>query len=278
MRKYLTIVLAFVLFACTVQLDEISKSVPGQATPDASALALMKRSHAFPFDSAALLVSNLLAIPNLNKTVATYGGGGTFPASLFQVSTENAGIIFWYGFDARKKEIFLALEQLKSYDVHNMPTHPMSKTLYRPLTTFKNTVTGQPEKTTVKNNLARQVISDNGVVTIDNVTLTRHMNSFDSLLARMPDANGERYNKYLFSFFHDKRDGLFETFTGQGGKNGLVRYYFGYDEHDVPNRIRVVLIAVDANGRNVTAANGAARTNGDDGLTLQRSWPPPAGN
>lgn len=278
MKKYLSLPLVILMMACTLQLQEDADTalITERLQNDANMMALMKRSHKFPFDSAAVLVSDMLAIPALNKMAGTFAAGGTFPAELFRVSPDSSGIILWHGFDPATNEIFLSLEQLKSYDVYNLPKRPTGKKLIRSSSTFKSAATKQFDRTSVETYLRNEVITDNRVEEIDNATLQKHMNSFDSLLSTMPDSNGEKYNQYLFNFFHDNRDGTFEKFLDQAGKNGYVRYYFGYDEKDKPNRIRVILVAVDAQGRNVTSINTNGRTNDDgDGLTLQKSWPPP---
>jgi len=278
MKKYVPLLLLLLTMACTLQLDEeaTTATISERVQNDANMMALMKRSHKFPFDSAALLVSDMLAIPALNKMAGSFAAGGTFPVELFRVSPDSSGIIFWYGFDPDKKEVFLALEQLKNYDVYHLPTGPTGATLIRSASTFTSAVTTPFDRASVKSHLQNETITNNEIEEIDNVTLRRHMNSFDSLLSTMPDNKGEKYNEYLFSFFHDSKDGTFEQFLSQAGKNGYVRYYFGYDEHDTPNRIRVILVAVDEQGKNITGTNAGGRTNsGDDGLTLQRSYPPP---
>ena len=280
MKKHLAILWLVTLMSCTLQLDEPADSavVAERLKTDANMTALMKRSHRFPFDSSALLVSNMLAIPALNRMAGSFAAGGTFPAYLFRVSPDSSGIILWYGFDPKTNEVFLSLEQLKKHDVYNLPKGPAGRTLIRPAT-FTNAATNQFDKTSVKAHLKNEVITTNEVRENDNTTLRRRMNSFDSLLSTMPDSEGVKHNQYLFSFFHDSRDGVFEKFLDQAGKDGYVRYYFGYDERDVPNRIRVILVAVDAQGRNVTSINATGRTNGDgDALTLQRSFPPPPDN
>ncbi len=274
--KKLPLLGLLLLAACSLQLDETADSavITERLQNDANMMALMKRSHKFPFDSAALLISDMLAIPALNKMASSFAAGGTFPADLFRVSPDSSGIILWHGFDPATNEVFLSLEQLKSYDVYNLPKRPTGKKLIRSSSTFKSAAVKQFDRTSVETYLRNEVITDNTTEEIDNVTLQKHITSFDSLLSTMPDSNGEKYNQYLFSFFHDNRDGTFEKFLNQAGKSGYVRYYFGYDEKDKPNRIRVILVAVDAQGRNVTSINRSGRTQ-EDGLTLQRAFPPP---
>jgi len=279
MKKFVFPLLLALLAACTLQLEEEvnSAEIADRLKRDANQVALMKRSHKFPLDSAAILVSDMLLIPTLNKMANSFAAGGTFPARLFRVSPDSSGIILWYGFDPHSREVFLALEQLKNYDVANMPKYPTASKLVRSASIFTRTITSPVDRLSIKTQFQNERITDNEVQSIDNATLRKRMNSFDSLLRTMPDGKGEKYNQYLFSFFHDSRDGTFDNFLDQAGRNGYVRYYFGYDERDKPNRIRVILVAVDADGRNVTSINAGGRTNDEgDGVTLQKSWPPPS--
>ncbi len=101
----------------------------------------------------------------------------------------------------------------------------------------------------------------------------RYITSADSLLDRYRDANGERYNNYMFGFFSVLHEAGFNDFVASAGPNGYIRYYFGYDERDRPNRIRIILMAVNAKGVNLAIARVM-----DDPTSMQRSWPPPPDN
>ena len=194
--KKLPLLGLLLLMACTLQVDETADNavITERLQNDASMMALMKRSHKFPFDSAVILVSDMLAIPALNKMAGTFAAGGTFPAELFRVSPDSSGIILWHGFDPATNEVFLSLEQLKSYDVYNLPKQPTGRKLIRSSSTFKSAAANQFDRTSVKTYLRNEVINDNTTEEIDNATLQKHMNSFDSLLSNMPDSKGEKYN------------------------------------------------------------------------------------
>jgi hypothetical protein len=241
-----------------------------QAPAPVPAIDLFKRSHKIPFDSAALLVSDALNNESLNKVLSSYSFGGTFPVKLFRISPDSSGIILWSSFKGGKKpEFYLALEQLKSYDTTNLPKAPTSKNLARPLLLFKNTMMKPYNTSSVKKFIESQTIAKNGATSIDNASVVKNINSFDSLMAAMPDGNGKKYNEHPFSYFRESTDGTFSKFLDQAGPNGFVRYYFAFDEKEKPNRIRVILVAVDAIGKNITSINGS------EALILQKSVPPP---
>lgn len=226
---------------------------------------LSKHNHQIPFDSAALLISDLFNIPALSNLATTYALGGTFPVNQFNVGKDSSGVILWSCFKPGPKPgLFLALEHLKEYDIKNPPTTPLSKILAQPEFTFKDN-NPQHDAPAVEQYLETQIISKNGSTPIDNAIVVKHIHSFDSLLGTLP----EKYNAYPFSYFQRNDDGVFEKFLDQARPNGFVRYYFGYDEKEIPNKIRVILVAVDAAGKNIV------KTEAGSAVILQRSIPPP---
>lgn len=273
----------FLLAACSGNKKPTAETAVTDALLEAPAPApvddLAKRSHKIPFDSAALLVSDALNNASLNKVLTSYSFGGTFPVKLFRVSPDSSGIILWSCYKGGKKpEFYLALEQLKSYDTTNLPKAPTSKNLMRPQFLFKNTMARPYTTPAVKKFIENQVIPRNGATSIDNASVVKNINSFDSLMAAMPDGSGKKYNEHPFSYFRESTDGTFSKFLDQAGANGFVRYYFAFDEKEKPNRIRVILVAVDAAGKNITRTAATATTSAGDALILQKSIPPPPYN
>lgn len=237
-----------------------------QAPAQAPVIDLTKRSHKISLDSASLLVSNILNIPALNKVVSSYALGGTFPVKSFRVLPENSGIILWSCVtEGKNPELFLALEQLKSYDTARLPKSPASQSLMRPQFLFKNAMTAPYTAASARKFIEGHTITKNGELPITNGEVVNGMDGFNLLMGTMP----ERYNKYPFSYFRESEDGTFKQFLDQAGENGFVRYYFGFNETEKVNLIRVILVAVDAAGKNITSINGG------EALILQRSWPPP---
>lgn len=226
---------------------------------------LSKHNHRISFDSAALLISDLFNIPALSNLATTYALGGTFSVNSFNVGKDSSGVILWSCFKpGATPGLFLAVERLKEYDIKNPPKAPLSKILAQPDFTFPDN-NPQHDAPAVRQYLETQVISKNGSTPIDNASVVKHIHSFDSLLETLP----EKYNAHPFSYFQRNEDGVFEKFLDQARPDGFVRYYFGYDEKEIPNKIRVILVAVDATGKNIIkTATGSA-------VILEKSFPPP---
>lgn len=236
-----------------------------QAPVDSAAYDLTKHNHRISFDSAAMLISDLYKVPSLENLASTYALGGTFPVSQFNVGKDSSGVILWFCFKAgTSPELFLALERLKEYDIKNPPKEPVSKVLAKPDFTFKDS-DPQHDVPAIERYLESQVSTKNASGPIDNATVVRHIHSFDSLQATLP----EKYNTYPFSYFQRNDDGVFEKFLDQARPNGFVRYYLGYNEKEIPNKIRVVLIAVDAAGRNIINMDE------ETAVILEKATPPP---
>lgn len=266
MKKQLLVFLVLLLAnaACTPKKQTETSTQSLLRTP-LDSIALAKHNHQISFDSAALLISDLYTIPALGNLATTYALGGTFSVNSFNVGKDSSGVMLWSCFKpGPAPELFLALERLKQYDNRNPPATPVSKTLSRPDFTFRDN-NPQHDAPAIRQYLETQVISKNGSTPIDEATVLRHIHSFDSLQATLP----EKYNAYPFSYFQRNDDGVFEKFLDQARPNGFVRYYFGYDERKETNRIRVILVATDESGRNII------RTAGGDAVLMEYAWPPP---
>jgi hypothetical protein len=266
MKKQLHLILLplIVSAACTPKKQADSVTTQSLLQVPAGAVNLSTHNHQIPFDSAALLISDLFKMPALSNMVTTYALGGTFPVNDFNIGKDSSGVILWSCFKpGPKPELFLALERLHKYDTTNVPPAPLNKILTRPEFTFKDS-NPQHNAPAIERYLETQVIPNNGSKPIDNATVAQHIHSFDSLQKTMP----EKYNARPFSYFQRNDDGIFEKFLDQARPNGFVRYYFGY-ETKVPNKIRVILVAVDSAGRNII------RTASGEAILMEASWPPP---
>jgi hypothetical protein len=85
------------------------------------------------------------------------------------------------------------------------------------------------------------------------------------------------FNEDCGAFFQNNIDtttenplGLLTRFVNQEGAVGM-RYYFALDTTDKRNKIRIFLIATDAQGNNMLKAK---RLDAEDPLILQKSIPP----
>lgn len=274
----LTIILLFLLAAVTFSCRQSEMvDTPGALrtqSPSAVPFAVGGHAHKFPLDSAFGLMANLSRTPVLSDLTARYGWGGSFPVSAFRVGSANQGVLLWYCFQGgANPRFFLALEQLKSYDPANMPKQPSGDLLVVPTGTFKNPFTKASDPAAFSEFIARPQPDPAGWQFLGADVVNRYIKSADSLFRQRTDGSGDRYNYYPFGFFSVLHESDFNSFLDKAGKDGFVRYYFGYDEKDRPNRLRIILLTADGTGR----ASLSLRTAGDPGA-MQKSWPPPPFN
>jgi hypothetical protein len=218
-------------------------------------------------DAASQLVSNYLQHPKLN--LHNYTLGGVFPVMDFTPDSTNEGILMWYCFDAATRQVFMAVENYAHYDTANLPKHPIQPVLQKPETSFTYSGASPAEKDVKTFILSQKVTGTSS--TIDNASVARYVNSFDSLMQKTVDAAGESYQKYPFNYFIWGDD--YNTFVSWAGKDGFIRYYLAYGEQYKSNRVRIVLTATDKDGN--TKTGGEQLLNTGDGQGLQSGWPPP---
>lgn len=254
---------------------EMARDSELRTTDESGMIPIGGHAHQYPIDSSVKLMSNLLQTEGLDQVTEVYGWGGSFPASAFRVSSVNQGVLLWYCFrGGEDPALFLALEHLKEYDPHNLPRHPVNNELTLPTTIFYSSPVDLTSEASIRDYLR----SASGDLPLWNTAradvIHAYVVSADSLFGMYRDPQGERYNNYMFGFFSVRHESAFDAFVESAGENGYIRYYFGYDERDRPNRIRIILMAVNAKGEN----RSMLRTNDDGGSSMQRSWPPPPDN
>lgn len=274
MNKVLPILLVC-LAAC--QLPDVETRGALRTTGPDGILALSGHAHEYPVDSSVTLLSNLAGAAKLVSLTSDFGWGGSFPVSAFRVSSANQGILLWYCFKGGSNpQMFLALEQLDDYDPANLPTSPISSELLVPSVVFRNNFQGASDASSVRDLLGSHTGDQSEWSTLAAADVNRYILSADSLFNFVTDSQGERYNRYMFGFFSARHEAGYDNFLDRAGENGYIRYYFGYDEKDRPNRIRIILMATDSRGVNQAFAR---TTHEEDGCgSLQRSWPPPPDN
>ncbi len=256
------------------QLPEVQTDGALRTAGSSGILPLGGHAHQYALDSSVLLLSNLAGAAKLADLTTDFGWGGSFPAAAFRVSEANQGVLLWYCFKGgNNPQLFLALEQLNDYDPANLPKKPISSELIVPSTIFRNSLQGLSDKGSVRDFLRSQDGDQSEWSTLAAADVNHYILSADSLFNSVTDSQGERYNHYMFGFFSVRHEAGYNDFLDRAGENGFIRYYFGYDEKDRPNRIRIILMTVDSRGVNTAIA----RTN-DDESTLQKSWPPPPDN
>lgn len=261
--------LLLVVAAC--QVDMVKTDGALRTLSDSEIMPLNGHAHQFALDSSVRLMANLAGSPGLSQLATSYGWGGSFPVSAFRVSSANQGVLLWYCFrGGNNPQLFLALEHLSDYDPANLPSQPISQELVGPTSTFRSTFGSGSDEGRIRDFIQSQSGDGTNWVTFAAEDVNRYIESADSLFNQTRDQNGDRYNNYMFGFFSVRHEAAFDAFLDRAGENGFVRYYFGYDERDRPNRIRIILTVADSR----SSFRGSSRTN-DGGESMQRSWPPP---
>lgn len=238
-----------------------------------------------PIEKAAELTYGYVTHPQLTKVFKGQPIGGTFPKSFFEVKSPDGGVLLWFCYKGGKKpEFFLALEQITEYDTAaHFPKQPSAAILKKPKGLFNYNAAAPADKLDVIKFFQGHKVVQNDYEDISNSDVQKYVASFDSLMNVNLASNGRKYSKYSFCFFDKKRDFNektktffdvpdYEDFLKQTPDDGFVRYYFGFDDNDKPNRIRVVLFSANSNGANITTVSGA------DAIILQKSFPPPPYN
>ncbi|MBL7851318.1 MAG: hypothetical protein JNN04_10485 [Cyclobacteriaceae bacterium] len=268
LTKSMTVIL---LSLASCGQPEPTSDVALRTTDSAGIIPIGGHAHLFPTDSSVRLMFNLVSSAQLAKYSENFGWGGSFPASAFRVSAINQGVMLWYCFrGGSRPDLFLALEHLEEYDPHNLPRGPIQTELTVPTAIFRVNPESLKSESDIRDYL-KETGDVSGWKTLNAGEIRRYIASADSLFTLYPDIHGERYNSYMFGFFSARHEAAFDAFIASAGENGYIRYYFGYDERERPNRIRIILMAVNAKGVN----QAMARVSEEGYGTMQRSWPPP---
>ena len=233
----------------------------------------MKKDFKISLQEAAWYVYSFLRNPELGRLAKEEALGGTITKAglLRALPLKFKGAMGWFcrnmKKDPRFPPLFIAFEK-GEYDIGQVPPVPKTDPLIYPIETF--TFSSDLSEENVRNmifNDQRSFTDPDGE--IYQVDLLDFIN-------RLPiDPMGQPYNRYACSFFETEIDSDLRNFLSTPGL-AAVRYYFGYNDsdiyHNLSNRIRVIFIGVDAQGKNIPPA-GAIDV--PTFSMLQNSWPPP---
>ncbi len=238
-----------------------------------------EKSFKVSFDKAAWLIYAFLKQPELGKMALEEAIGGTVTSDVFNPIRigDYYGTMGWMcrnNGNEKFPKFFLALEDGK-YNIGNVPGSPQSETLACPNHTFKY------EREVNEANVVEMLKQDtHGLdkTKIENLKDDKiDWKSVVSFIYKIPsDPIGNLYNWYPCSFF-ENRGKVNNDITDFMGDDRIraVRYYFGYDDSDKSyfdsNRIRIILIGVDENGKNIIPEDRKVATSS----LLESSWPPP---
>lgn len=216
------------------------------------------------FDETARLISDLLQKTTLNNISKGISIGGVFNADQFRLQPGMNGVLLWFCYNPGPSDLpgfFMSVEQIPQYQgIVPVP----GPNVIRPVNVFTYTE-NDIDPLTVKSYLLRQPsIRSNTGLPIPAGEVSNLTTNFKSLMTIASDVYSDPYCVYPFSFFGETPSHEIQQFLDQGAVS--VKYFFGYDESERPNRIRVILIAVDSNGNNIL---------GSSAIMLQKSFPPP---
>lgn len=289
-----TIIVSAVMVCCTDKKSPSSSATDSlqieslKQTPSKSNFTYQEgvMSGKFYLDSAATEVSSLLHDSTLHDLARTYAFGGTFRIDDFfpkSIHDTLQGVVMWFcynPFDSNiKHKIFTSIEPR---DTRTQSNRPLSPRLNIPDNTFpfRGSKTDIPS---IKKFLIDHQIrpATNQTSPIDSSRVQTFMRYFNQYRLANPNPHGHPYVKYLGALFQNNKEkrtdteGLLTRFVNQPGAE-YVRYYLGYNENQGQNnnKIRIILVAVDGAGRNITRVEVPHATAFQEALLLQKSVPP----
>lgn len=223
------------------------------------------------------LIYDFMNDPELKNIGQSWALGGTLPKDVFFTPTGNPthGINMWFCFNNQDMDhpvFFMSVEKRDDFG-HQFPNEPRPSDLVRPVDIFP--YNGTIDRKAIRKYLVNTPEANHDTARpISQTAVKRYAHKFDSLLSRHLDATGQRRCEVPFSFFQNVNISfqgattpILDAFVRQSGTTH-VRYYFGYNPSENVNKIRVILFAVDENGKNIIAED----KNG--GIIVQKSVPP----
>lgn len=257
--KNIFFLILFLFLACSTD------HVPSQT------VSAKSYSHRVSLDVAATIVKDFLNERPLYELATTYGMGGTFPASLFDLSDDDKSVMLWFCLDEENKRFFLTLEQTAvGNNPESLPAFATSSKLYMPSSIFHYPSSESTDVSTVRQCLIAYSSKEKGARYIDTIDSTK-VNGLIKNFNKWQAQNGE-YCKYAFSCFKEDTEKSIKQLVEAAGNGGFIRYYFSFEKQDelgrdIINKIRITLVPVSANGRNY-------RVSEENAVILQRSIPP----
>ena len=231
---------------------------------------LLTTSYKISLDDAADLILAFIKEPGLSNLAHAEAIGGTVSKEAVRgLDLIYKGYMSWY---CRNPEggnfpkLFMAFED-GEYEIANVPENPRLINLAYSGSTF--VYENQPTIQSVK----QMLLTDSRPLKEDKKISNQEVSR---LINNMPkDGAGINYNEYPCSFFENRgvlNNDMDDLLTE---KVVAVRYYFGYDndpKYKDSNRIRIIMIGVDENGKNILTGESPAIATSE---IVQNSWPPP---
>ena len=216
--------------------------------------------HQITYDSARSLIYEFLK--QVTDAGETIGLGGTIAREdlYAQASTRVPGTIGWYCFNFEDRisslpSFFMAFET-NAVDYEPTPSSCINEVLYFSGSAFTYNGEVSPQGVDYFLQSQEQIPGTTSDISDDDVELC-----MDYFLGNYPAGERNPYAESCCAFFN--ADELNE-FLNQSENYPYVRYLLGFDDSHPNQKIRLILMPVDANGYNVTS----------NVIMLQHSWPP----
>jgi len=215
-------------------------------------------SHFIKFNDAVTLVSNFVNNAVLGQIATDKALGGTIDKNSFQnqvpVQGFESGKMAWFCWDENNEPahhpFFLAFEQFDKFTDNPFPDEPEHDNLQIAAEQFTYSQGQDVAKMlqTQSQSLANPINKD--ISKSDAIPFINYFGtSFPASSSNTP------FNQESFCFINSEipqgeEKSEWEEFVTQPDLVA-IRYYFGLDESSTVNKIRIIYIGVDANGRNM---------------------------
>jgi hypothetical protein len=198
--------------------------------------------------------------PSLRNMVNKESFGGIFSVSTLKSlvaikkDVKMDGFAGWWCWDQQgtvcPERLFIALEPIAKYDTEILPNYPTVGPLYISQGVFEYPDIVLSHEDYIKNHTELPNGPDLGV------DLNRIKGFIDEFRTNFPYRmpGGSNYNQYANAFFMDMQGcKTLSEFLDQFGtyKFPYVRYYFGLNKGNKSNKLRLILVPVDAHGKNI---------------------------
>lgn len=232
---------------------------------------------------AEYLLENYKSKIPLTKLTYKYGGiisVSSLPS--YKMNFDNyKGLMAWYGLN-NKNQLILLFEDNVWYDPENPPCSinnpdclPENEELIESKRILKNKNFGKKKNERLKGFNLDGIGNEKDEFPSKEEGVKDAIEKFKKSFHR--DSQNEKFVKYPYAFFMKDDEGDVYKFLQQDGLVNIA-YFFGFDDsdnaHKMTNRIRVVLIGLDGNGKFLKKKEGKEELLSEDGMILQNSWPP----
>lgn len=209
-------------------------------------------SHRISPTKALALITDFVLHPTLSGISQTMGLGGTFTKTVFDKFTANEtkDLLFWFCY--RKAEgaitakLFIALEpEPTAVNPGSLPNAPIANTLT--ITTDHFNYSGSISAKGVESFFCSQ----SGIQNSDsNISKSEVSNFCGAFVTLFPSGSNNPYNSSQLGYIQNYPNKDLADFITQSNEIAGVRYFFGFDA-DETNKIKVIFVPIDAQGKNI---------------------------